>query len=80
MATELKRIPVEDQEQALSLIDKLSKEYKLISRTGNPFHVSNEDYSVHYDPEENAVIMEAIHPDFTEERVQEFLINFPPFF
>lgn len=81
MATELKRFPVENQEQALETIAKLSKAYDLTPPEENrQFLVSNEHYSAYYDAKENVVKLEAIHTNITEEQIKEFLINFPPFF
>jgi hypothetical protein len=81
MAKELKRFPVDNQEQALELINKLSKEFNLAPKSpSRSFEVSNEHYAAYYDAKEKMVKMEAIHPNVTEEQIKEFLINFPPFF
>ena len=81
MSTELKKIPVESQEQAFQLINKLSLQYNMQQDANrHQFHVSNEHYSAYYDSEENVVKMEAIHPNVTQEQIREFLINFPTFF
>ena len=81
MATELKRFPVDSQEQAFELITKLSQKYAMQQDANrHQFHVSNERYSAYYDTEENVVKMEAIHPGITREQIEEFLMEFPPFF
>jgi hypothetical protein len=81
MATELKRIPVKNQEQAFEIITHLSQQYDLKQdATRHQFHVSNEHYSAYYDSEEKMVKMEAVHPGVTKEQIEEFLISFPTFF
>jgi len=81
MATEIKRIPVPDQEQAVMLINRLSQQYDMKPDTArHQLHVSNDRYAAYYDAEEGNVKLEAIHPGVTEEEIREFLINFPPFF
>ena len=81
MSKELKRIPVESQEEAFRIIHKLSLQYDLQQDTSrHQFNVSNERYSAYYDAEEKMVKMEAIHPSITEEQIREFLMEFPPFF
>jgi hypothetical protein len=81
MSKELKRIPVESQEQAFQVITKLSQQYNLQQDASrHQFHVSNERYSTYYDTEEKMVKMEAIQPNITEEQIREFLMEFPPFF
>ncbi len=81
MSKELKRIPVDSQEQAFQVINKLSQQYNLQQDASrHQFHMSNERYSAYYDAEEKMVKMEAIHPNFTEEQIKEFLMEFPPFF
>ena len=80
MATELKRIPVTDQEQAVLVINRLSQQYDMASdTTRHQLHVSNEKYSAYYDAEEGVVKLE-VHPSVPEEEIREFLMNFPPFF
>jgi hypothetical protein len=81
MSKELKRIPVESQEQAFQLIQKLSQQYNLQQDASrHQFHVSNERYSAYYDAEEKVVKMEVLHPNMTAEEIREFLMEFPPFF
>lgn len=81
MVKELKRIPVTDQEEAFRVINQLSQHYDLQPDTGrHQFHMSNELYSAYYDAGDHAVKMEAIHPETTAEQIEEFLMNFPPFF
>jgi hypothetical protein len=81
MATEIKRIPVSDQEQAVILINRLSQEYDMKPDTmRHQLHVSNHQYAAYYDAEEGVVKLDVIHPGVTEEEIREFLINFPPFF
>lgn len=81
MSKELKRIPVESQEQAFQLIHKLSQRYNLQQDASrHQFHVSNERYSAYYDAEEKVVKMEVLHPNMTAEEIREFLMEFPPFF
>jgi len=81
MSKELKRIPVDGQEQAFQLITKLSQQYHLKQDASrHQFHVSNDHYSAYYDAEEKMVKVEALHPYFTEEQIREFLMEFPPFF
>jgi hypothetical protein len=82
MATELKRIPVEDQQQAVTIINRLSQQFNMESdTTRHQLHVSNEQYAAYYDAEEGVVKLEVIHPDVTtKEEIEEFLVNFPPFF
>jgi hypothetical protein len=81
MATEIKRIPVSDQGQAVSIINRLSQEYDMkADTTRHQLHVANHEYAAYYDAEEGVVKLEVIHPSVTEEEIREFLINFPPFF
>jgi hypothetical protein len=81
MAKEIKRIPVKDQEQAVTIINQLSQQYEMSSDTRrHQLHVSNGRYAAYYDAEEGAVKMEVIHPGVTEEEIKEFLMEFPPFF
>jgi hypothetical protein len=81
MATEIKRIPVPDQEQAVMFINRLSQQYDMKpDTTRHQLHVSNDQYAAYYDAEEKVVKLEAIHPSVTEEDIKEFLMNFPPFF
>jgi hypothetical protein len=81
MSKELKRIPVDSQEQAFQVINKLSEKYNLQQDANrHQFHMSNERYSAYYDAEEKVVKMEVIHPNMTEEQIKEFLMEFPPFF
>jgi hypothetical protein len=81
MATEIKRIPVSDQGQAVSIINRLSQEYDMkADTTRHQLHVANQQYAAYYDAEEGVVKLEVIHPSVTEEEIREFLINFPPFF
>jgi hypothetical protein len=81
MARELKNIPVADQTEAVSILKKLSEQYKMKEdATRFQFHVSNEHYAAYYDALEGVVKMEVTHPGVTEEQIKEFLINFPPFF
>jgi len=80
MAKELKRFPVNSQEQAFELITKLSQQYHLEQDANrHQFHVSNGQYSAYYDAEERVVKIDAIHPNVTEEQIREFLMEFPPF-
>jgi hypothetical protein len=81
MATEIKRIPVTDQGQAVAIINRLSQQYDMTSdTTRHQLHVSNHDYAAYFDAEEGVVKLEVIHPGVTEEEIREFLMNFPPFF
>jgi hypothetical protein len=81
MATEIKRIQVSDQAQAVSIINRLSQEYDMkADTTRHQLHVANHAYAAYYDAEEGVVKLEVIHPSVTEEEIREFLINFPPFF
>lgn len=81
MATEIKRIPVTDQAQAVMIINRLSQQYDMTSDTSrHQLQVSNHAYAAYYDAEERVVKLEVIHPGVTEEEIREFLINFPPFF
>jgi hypothetical protein len=81
MATELKRIPVQDQEQAVTIINHLSQQYNMESDTRrHQLHVSNDQYAAYYDAEEGVVKMELIDPNVTKEEIEEFLMTFPPFF
>ena len=81
MATELKRIPVQDQEQAVTVINRLSQQYDMGSDTRrHQLHVSNDRYAAYYDAEEGVVKMELIDPSVTKEEIEEFLMTFPPFF
>jgi hypothetical protein len=82
MAIELKRIPVQDQEQAVTVINRLCQQFNMQSdTTRHQLHVSNEQYAAYYDAEEQMVKLEVIHPDVTtKEEIEEFLVNFPPFF
>ena len=81
MAKELRRIPVADQQEAVSFINRLSQQYDMRpDTTRHQLHVSNEQYAAYYDAEEGVVKMEVIHPGVTEEEIREFLMEFPPFF
>ena len=81
MATEIKRIPVSDQAQAVSVINRLSQEYEMkADTTRHQLHVANDQYAAYYDAEEGVVKLDVIHPSVTAEEIREFLINFPPFF
>ncbi len=81
MAKELKKIPVADQAEAFSIINRLSQQYNMKQdTTRHQLHVANDRYAAYYDAEEGLVKLEAIHPGITEEEIREFLINFPPFF
>jgi hypothetical protein len=81
MAKEIKKIPVKDQEQAVIIINQLSRQYEMNADTQrHQLHVSNGRYAAYYDAEEGMVKMEAIHPGVTEEEIKEFLMEFPPFF
>jgi hypothetical protein len=81
MATELKRIPVENQEQAAMIINRLSQQYKMESDTKrHQLHVSNPQYAAYYDAEDGVVKLESIDPSMTKEEIEEFLMTFPPFF
>jgi hypothetical protein len=82
MANELKRIPVADQQEAVTFINRLSQQYDMKpDTTRHQLHVSNERYAAYYDVEEGVVKLDVIHPDVTtKEEIEEFLINFPTFF
>ena len=81
MATELKRIPVQDQEQAVRIINHLSQQYDMEANTRrHQLHVSNDRYAAYYDAEEGVVKLELIDPNVTKEEIEEFLMTFPPFF
>jgi hypothetical protein len=58
MSKELKRIPVDSQEQAFQVINKLSQQYDLRQDASrHQFHMSNSRYSAYYDAEEKVVKM-----------------------
>jgi hypothetical protein len=81
MAKEIKSIPVTDQEQAVTVINRLSQQYSMRADTRrHQLHVSNEHFAAYYDAEENVVKLEAVHPSVTKEEIEEFLMSFPPFF
>jgi hypothetical protein len=81
MAKEIKSIPVRDQEQAATVINRLSQQYGMQSdTTRHQFHVSNGHYAAYYDAEEGKVKLEVIHPGVTAEEIEEFLMNFPILF
>ncbi|HXB09064.1 MAG TPA: hypothetical protein VNW04_18185 [Puia sp.] len=81
MATEIKRIPVEDQAEAVTLINRLSQQYDMLPDTmRHQLHVANGRYAAYYDAAEGVVKLEAIHPEVTKEEIEEFLMTFPPFF
>ncbi len=81
MATELKSIPVQDQEQAVSIINRLCQQYDMqTDTTRHQLHVSNDRYAAYYDAEEHLVKLELIDPSATKEEIEEFLMTFPPFF
>ena len=81
MATEIKRIPVQDQGEAVTVINRLSQQYDMLPDTmRHQLHVANERYAAYYDAQERAVKLEAIHPEVTKEEIEEFLMTFPPFF
>jgi len=81
MATELKSIPVEDQEQAVRIINHLCQQYDMQADTQrHQLHVSNERYAAYYDAEEKVVKLEVTDASITKEEIEEFLMTFPPFF
>ena len=81
MATELKRIPVTDQEQAATIINRLSQQYNMVSDTmRHQLHVANHQYAAYYDAEEGVVKLDLIDHSMTKEEIEEFLMTFPPFF
>lgn len=81
MATEIKRISVEDQQQAVTIINRLCQQYDMEADTHrHQLHVSNDRYAAYYDAEENVVKLELIDPNVTREEIEEFLMTFPPFF
>jgi hypothetical protein len=81
MASPIKQIPVNNKDQALTILNALSNQYQMTAPDPDrPLEVSNEDYKAYYDPEKRKVILEAAHSSVTEEQIKEFLINFPPFF
>jgi hypothetical protein len=82
MAIELKRIPVADQQEAVGFINRLSQQYDMKpDTTRHQLHVSNDRYAAFYDAEERVVKLEVIRPEeTTKEEIEEFLMNFPPFF
>lgn len=81
MAIELKRIPVQDQADAVMIINRLSQQFDMLPDTmRHQLHVANERYAAYYDAEERVVKLEAIRPDVTKEEIEEFLMGFPPFF
>jgi hypothetical protein len=81
MATEIKRIPVEDQQEAVSVINALSQQFDMLPDTmRHQLHVANDRYAAYYDAQEHVVKLEVIHPDVTKEEIEEFLMGFPPFF
>lgn len=81
MATEMKRIPVADQIEAVTIINRLSQQYDMLPDTmRHQLHVANDRYAAYYDAQEGVVKLEAIHPDVTKEEIEEFLMTFPPFF
>ncbi|HLZ86935.1 MAG TPA: hypothetical protein VKQ52_06845 [Puia sp.] len=81
MATEIKRIPVQDQGDAVTIINRLSLQYDMLPDTHrHQLHVANDRYAAYYDAEEGVVKLEAIHPEVTKEEIEEFLMTFPPFF
>ncbi|HVS97131.1 MAG TPA: hypothetical protein VHE54_11635 [Puia sp.] len=81
MSTTIKTIPVKDQEQAAIIINRLCQQYAMQADTTRyQLHVSNQRYAAFYDAQEGQVKLEAIHPSVTKEEIEEFLMNFPPFF
>ena len=81
MATELKRIPVQDQQQAVTVINQLCLQLDMQTDTArHQLHVANDKYAAYYDAEENVVKLELIDASVTKEEVEEFLMGFPPFF
>lgn len=81
MATTIKTIPAGDQERAALIINQLSRQYNMEPDTQrHQLHVSNQRYAAYYDAQDGVVKLEAIHPSVTKEEIEEFLMNFPPFF
>ena len=81
MATTIKTIPAGDQERAALIINQLSRQYNMEPDTQrHQLHVSNKRYAAYYDAQDGVVKLEAIHPSVTKEEIEEFLMNFPPFF
>jgi len=81
MATEMKRIPVADQIEAVTIINRLSQQYDMLPDTmRHQLHVANDRYAAYYDAQEGVVKLEAINPNVTKEEIEEFLMTFPPFF
>ena len=64
MAKEIKRIPVADQEQAVTVINRLSQQYAMQSDTQrHQLHVSNSHFAAYYDVAEGVVKLETVHSD-----------------
>jgi uncharacterized membrane protein len=81
MAEEIKRIPVADQEQAVTVINRLSQQYAMQADTQrHQLHVSNAHFAAYYDVAEGVVKLETVHSLVTKEQIEEFLMSFPPFF
>ena len=81
MAKEIKRIPVADQEQAVTVINRLSQQYAMqVDTQRHQLHVSNAHFAAYYDAAENVVKLETVHQLVTKEEIEEFLMSFPPFF
>ena len=81
MATEIKRIAVADQIEAVTIINRLSQQYDMQpDTTRHQLHVANDRYAAYYDAGEGVVKLEVIHPSVTQEEIEEFLMTFPPFF
>jgi hypothetical protein len=81
MSRELKRIPVEDQQQAVSIINRLSQQFDMLPDTQrHQLHVANDQYAAYYDADENVVKLELRDESVTKEEIEEFLMGFPPFF
>ena len=81
MATEIKRIPVADQMEAVAIINRLSQQFEMLpDTTRHQLHVANDRYAAYYDAVEGVVKLEVIHPAVTKEEIEEFLMTFPPFF
>ena len=81
MSTEIKRIPVRDQEHAVTIINHLCQQYDMLPDTQrHQLHVANHHYAAYYDADESVVKLELRDESVTKEEIEEFLMTFPPFF
>ena len=81
MADIIKKIPVKNVSEAVTVVSRLTDKYQLVA--GDPdniLDVSNEKLHVFYDDESKAVILETNDQNSIKEYLKELVAEFPTFF